>query len=171
MTATGGTLCLALAANLFVVPALANALTLKPFTYEAMNMIGTHSVGYMGALNYDVAYYSRRNMPIVSIWSGPRPDYLIAWSEEFMRLSPSTRAQFRTVLVSHPTELDGRGAMVLLRCEPASGPPRDNRTHPALHPRPKANRLDSTSEFGYCACIPVERHLHRAGRPCWYARC
>ena len=121
VTATGGTLCLALAANLFVVPALANALTLKPFTYEAMNMIGTHSVGYMGALNYDVAYYSQRNMPVVSIWSGPRPDYLIAWSEEFMRLSPSTRAQFRTVLVSHPTELDGSGAMVLLRCEPASG--------------------------------------------------
>ena len=122
VTATGGTVCLALAANLFVVPALANTLTLKPFTYEAMNLIGTHSVGYMGALNYDVAYYSERNLPVVSIWSGPRPDYLIAWREEFLRLPPSTRAEFRAVLVSHPTELDGTGRMVLLRCEPGPAP-------------------------------------------------
>ena len=45
---TGGMICLALAANLFVVPALANALTLKPFAHEAMNIVGTRSVGYMG---------------------------------------------------------------------------------------------------------------------------
>ncbi len=122
VTATGGTICLALAANLFVVPALANTLTLEPFTHEAMNIIGTHSVGYMGALNYDVAYYSERTLPVVSIWSGPRPDYLIAWREEFLRLPPSKRAQFRAVLLSHPTELDGSGGMVLLRCEPANPP-------------------------------------------------
>jgi 4-amino-4-deoxy-L-arabinose transferase-like glycosyltransferase len=122
VTATGGIVCLALAANLFAVPALANSLTLEPFTHEAMNIVGTHSVGYMGALNYDVAYYSERNLPVVSIWSGPRPDYLIAWREEFLRLPPSTRAQFRAVLLSHPTELDGSGRMVLLRCEPGYAP-------------------------------------------------
>jgi 4-amino-4-deoxy-L-arabinose transferase-like glycosyltransferase len=119
---TGGTACLALAANLFVVPALANALSLEPFTEKAMEIVGTSSVGYMGALNYDVAYYSRRNMPVVSIWSGPRPDFLIAWREEFMRLPPSVRGQFRAVLLSHPTELDGSGGMVLLRCEPDEAP-------------------------------------------------
>jgi 4-amino-4-deoxy-L-arabinose transferase-like glycosyltransferase len=119
---TGGTACLALAANMFVVPALANALTLEPFTHEAMEIVGTSSVGYMGALNYDVAYYSGRNLPVVSIWSGPRPDFLIAWREEFMRLPPSVRAQFRAVLLSHPTELDGSGGMVLLRCEPGHEP-------------------------------------------------
>ena len=32
VTVTGGMVCLALAANLFVVPALANTLTLEPFT-------------------------------------------------------------------------------------------------------------------------------------------
>jgi 4-amino-4-deoxy-L-arabinose transferase-like glycosyltransferase len=122
LTATGGIVCLALAANLFVVPALANTLTLEPFTHEAMNIIGTHSVGYMGALNYDVAYYCKRNLPVVSIWSGPRPDYLIAWREEFLRLPTSTRAQFRAVLLSHPTELDGSGGMVLLRCNPGYAP-------------------------------------------------
>ncbi len=119
---TGGTICLTLAANLFVLPALAKALTLEPFTHEAMNIVGTRSVGYMGALNYDVAYYSGRNLPVVSIWSGPRPDYLIAWREEFLRLPPAMRAQFRAVLLSHPTELDGSGGMVLLRCEPGYAP-------------------------------------------------
>jgi hypothetical protein len=122
MVLTGAMACLALAANVFVVPALANALTLEPFTHEAMNIVGTHTVGYMGALNYDVAFYSERNLPVVSIWSGPRPDYLIAWREEFLRLPPSMREQFRAVLLSHPTELDGSGGMVLLRCEPGSAP-------------------------------------------------
>jgi 4-amino-4-deoxy-L-arabinose transferase-like glycosyltransferase len=122
ITLAGGTTCLALAANLFVVPALANALTLEPFTHEAMNIVGTRSVGYMGALNYDVAYYSERNLPVVSVWNGPRPDYLIAWREEFLRLPPSMRAQFHPVLLSHPTELDGSGAMMLLRCEPDHAP-------------------------------------------------
>jgi len=122
VTLTGGMVCLALAANLFVVPALANALTLEPFTSEAMNIVGTRSVGYMGALNYDVAYYGERNLPVVSIWSGPRPDFLIAWREEFLRLPPAMRAQFRAVLLSHPTEVDGSGGMVLLRCEPGYAP-------------------------------------------------
>lgn len=119
---TGGMACLVLAANLFVVPALANALTLEPFTHEAMNIVGTHSVGYMGALNYDVAFYSERNLPVIPVWNRPWPDYLIAWREEFLRLPPSTRAQFHAVLLSHPTELDGSGGMVLLQCEPASAP-------------------------------------------------
>jgi len=122
ITLVGGTICLALLANIFVVPALANALTLKAFTREAMEIVGTRSVGYLGALNYDVAYYSERNLPVVSIWSGPRPDFLIAWREEFLRLSPAIRAQFRAVLLSHPTELDGSGGMVLLRCEPGFAP-------------------------------------------------
>src|ERR1700730_8116969 len=135
MVLTGAMACLALAANLFVVPALANALTLEPFTHEAMNIVGTHSVGYMGALNYDVAFYSERNLPVVSIWSGPRPDYLIAWREEFLRLPPSMREQFRAVLLSHPTELDGSGGMVLLQCEPGSAPAEP--TAPSAPPSPK----------------------------------
>ena len=132
---TGGMICLALAANLFVVPALANALTLKPFAREAMNIVGTRSVGYMGALNYDVAYYSERNLPVVSIWSGPRPEFLIAWREEFLRLPPAVRAQFRAVLLSHPTELDGSGGMVLLRCEPGYAP--EIPGPPGVEPPPK----------------------------------
>jgi 4-amino-4-deoxy-L-arabinose transferase-like glycosyltransferase len=134
-TLCGGMICLALAANLFVVPALANALTLEPFTREAMNIVGTRSVGYMGALNYDVAYYSERNLPVVSIWNGPRPDFLIAWREEFLRLPPSMRAQFRAVLMSHPTELDGSGGMVLLRCEPGRAP--EGSGPPGAEPPPK----------------------------------
>ena len=139
---TGGMTCLALAANLFVVPALANALTLEPFTHEAMNIVGTRSVGYMGALNYDVAYYSERNLPVVSVWGGPRPDFLIAWREEFLRLPPAVREQFSAVLLSHPTELDGSGGMVLLRCEPGHAP--DLPGPPGAPPPPK----NEPPEFG-----------------------
>jgi hypothetical protein len=120
----GAVVCVALAANLVVLPALANTLTLKPFTREAMRIVGHHSVGYMGALNYDVAFYSNRNMPIASIWHGARPEFLIAWREDFMRLPPSIRSQFHVVLLSHPTDLDGSGGMVLLQSEPrgSNGP-------------------------------------------------
>jgi hypothetical protein len=83
----------------------------------------------MGALNYDVAFYSGRNLPIVSIWSGPRPDYLIAWREAFVALPPAIRAQFQPILLSHPTEIDGSGGLILLRCEPASGPASPTRPH------------------------------------------
>jgi hypothetical protein len=135
VTVTGGMICISLAANMFVVPALANALTLETFTHEAMNLVGTRTAGYMGALNYDVAYYSGRNLPVVSIWSGPRPDFLIAWREEFLRLPPATREQFRAVLLSHPTELDGSGGMVLLRCEPGFAP--EIPGPPGVEPPPK----------------------------------
>lgn len=133
----GAVVCVALAANLVVLPALANTLTLEPFTRQALHIVGDHSVGYMGALNYDVAFYSNRNMPIVSVWGGPRPDFLIAWRMDYMRLPPSVRSQFSVVLLSHPTKLDGSGGMVLLRCEPRGtnrlpnpGAPPGNRKQP-----------------------------------------
>jgi len=132
---TGAAACLTLVANLFVVPALANALSLKPFTRAAMRVVGQHSAGYMGALNYDVAFYSGRNLPVISVWGGPRPDYLIAWREAFIALPPALRAQFQPILLSHPTEVDGSGGMVLLRCEPASGPASPARPHGSEPPQ------------------------------------
>ncbi len=122
MTVTGGMICLALAANLFVVPALANALTLQPFTSEAMNIVGTRSVGYMGAINYTLPITASAICQLHRSGTGRGPEFLIAWREEFLRLPPAMRAQFRAVLLSHPTELDGSGGMVLLRCEPGYAP-------------------------------------------------
>ncbi len=54
------------AVNVVVVPAIANTLSLKDFTDHAMKVVDDSSVGYLDALNYDVAFYSRRTIPIVS---------------------------------------------------------------------------------------------------------
>src|ERR1700686_2773125 len=96
----------------------------------------------MGALNYDVAFYSERSLPVVSIWSGPRPDYLIPWREEFLRLPPSMREQFRAVLLSHPTELDGSGGMVLLRCDTGSPPDEPDEPGAPLSPTREPPQFD-----------------------------
>ena len=54
------------AVNVVVVPAIANTLSLKDFTNRAMKVVDDSPVGYLNALNYDVAFYSRRTIPIVS---------------------------------------------------------------------------------------------------------
>ena len=53
------------AVNVVVVPAIANTLSLKDFTDHVMKVVDDNSVGYLGALNYDVAFYSRRTIPEV----------------------------------------------------------------------------------------------------------
>ena len=54
------------AVNVAVVPAIANTLSLRDFTDHAMKIVGDSPVGYLDELNYDVAFYSRRTIPIVS---------------------------------------------------------------------------------------------------------
>ena len=58
------------AVNVVVVPAIANTLSLKDFTDHTMKIVNGNRVGYLNALNYDVAFYSRRTIPIVSTRSG-----------------------------------------------------------------------------------------------------
>src|SRR5258707_12116334 len=65
--------------NVVVVPAIANTLSLRSFTEHEMKVVDDARVGYMGALNYDVAFYSRRTIPIVSLRDPDLPQYLIAW--------------------------------------------------------------------------------------------
>src|SRR6202040_3181027 len=43
------------AVNVIVVPAIANTLSLKDFTNLAMKIVDDSPVGYLNALNYDVA--------------------------------------------------------------------------------------------------------------------
>ena len=73
------------AVNVVVVPAIANTLSLKDFTEQAMKVVDDSPVGYLGALNYDVAFYSRRTIPIVSQKDPEIPQYLIAWRTLFER--------------------------------------------------------------------------------------
>jgi 4-amino-4-deoxy-L-arabinose transferase-like glycosyltransferase len=103
------------AVNVIVVPAVANTLSLKDFTDRAMKVVDDSQVGYLNALNYDVAFYSRRTIPIVSQKDPNLPRYLIAWRTLFDALPASKRSRFEIVTVSNPTSLDGSGQMLLLR--------------------------------------------------------
>jgi 4-amino-4-deoxy-L-arabinose transferase-like glycosyltransferase len=109
-TATG-----VLAANFIVVPAIAGTLSLRAFALEMVNMVGSNSVGYLGALDYDVAFYSAKNIPIVHLDDPDLPDYLLCWSAVYKRLPEEAKSRFTVALTSNPTALDGGGAMVLLR--------------------------------------------------------
>ena len=80
-----------------------------------MKVVDDGSVGYLNALNYDVAFYSRRTIPIVSIKDPDLPQYLIAWRTLFDALPATKRSRFEIVMVSNPTSLDGTDEMLLLR--------------------------------------------------------
>lgn len=104
-----------LAANFIVVPAIASTLSLRNFAIEMVNTVGSDNVAYLGALDYDVAFYSGRNIPIVHLGDPELPDYLICWQTIYQRLPEDEKARFTVALTSNPTALDGSGAMVLLR--------------------------------------------------------
>jgi 4-amino-4-deoxy-L-arabinose transferase-like glycosyltransferase len=103
------------AVNVIVVPAVANTLSLRDFTDRAMKVVDDNPVGYLNALNYDVAFYSRRTIPIVSQRDPDMPRYLIAWRALFDALPGSKSSRFEIVMVSNPTSLDGSDEMLLLR--------------------------------------------------------
>jgi hypothetical protein len=116
------TVLIAVMVNVIVVPAVANTLSLKDFTDRAMRVAGDNSIGYLNALNYDVAFYSRRTIPIVSLKDPDLPRYLIAWRTLFDAIPASKRSRFEIVMVSNPTSLDGTDEMLLLRERPGSTP-------------------------------------------------
>ena len=119
-----GMVFIVLAVNLIVVPAIANTLSLRDFTDHAMKAIDDRRVGYLNALNYDVAFYSRRTIPIVSAREPDLPEYLIAFQGLFEGLSPTQRNRFDVVMVSNPTSLDGSDKMVLLHLRDSRAPKR-----------------------------------------------
>jgi 4-amino-4-deoxy-L-arabinose transferase-like glycosyltransferase len=128
-----GFACIALAVKIVAEPAIANTLSLKHFTAEAMKAVDGDSAGYLFVLNYDVAFYSGRDMPIVSAFGSNGPEYLIGWRHFYESMRPEDRKRFAVVLKSGPTELDGGDAMVLLKrvgalpgksANPAHAPPR-----------------------------------------------
>jgi 4-amino-4-deoxy-L-arabinose transferase-like glycosyltransferase len=112
-----------LAVNIVVVPAIANTLSLKAFTDRAMKMVEDHPVGYLGALNYDVAFYSRRTIPIVWQKNPAMPEYLIAWRALYDALPAAKRDRFEIVMTSNPTSLDGTDEMLLLHQNDRPPPP------------------------------------------------
>ena len=118
---------IALAANQVVVPAIANTLSLKAFTIDAMKEVGGDPVAYLEVLNYDVAFYSGRNMPIVRT-RGKLPDYLITWRALYFGCPAWLRDQYQIVRISNPTSLDGSDQMVLLHRRKSPAKPETNLT-------------------------------------------
>jgi 4-amino-4-deoxy-L-arabinose transferase-like glycosyltransferase len=137
----GGMICLALAVNLVVVPGLARTLTLKGFAADSMKIVGTDSVGYLGALDYDFAFYSRRNIPIISLRKDPT-DYVLCWQHDYQLIGPEWRRRLEIVLTSNPTSLDGSGRMLLLKLNglPSATAPKSNTgaSKPSSPPSPSA---------------------------------
>jgi hypothetical protein len=118
-----GMMFIAMAVNIVVVPAIANTLSLLNFTDHAMKMIDGKRAGYLAALNYDIAFYSKRTMPIVSLKEPVLPEYLFAWQSLYQGISKVQRGRFDVVMVSNPTSLDGTDQMVLLHLRDSAEPP------------------------------------------------
>ena len=111
------------AVNVVVVPSIANTLSLKDFTDRAMKVVDDNPVGYLNALNYDVAFYSRRTIPIVTQKDPDMPRFLIAWRTLFDALPASKSSRYEIVMVSNPTSLDGSDEMLLLRLRTGAATP------------------------------------------------
>ena len=111
----GGIGLLALAANVVVVPAIANTLALKTFTADALKIVDDHPLGYLLDMDYDVAFYSRRVVPIVLFKDADKFEYLMSWENIWTQQPAAAHAQYQVVMTSNPTELDGSGRMLLLK--------------------------------------------------------
>jgi hypothetical protein len=85
--------------------------------------VNGNRVGYLSALNYDVAFYSQRTIPITSIRDPNLPEYLIGWRSIFDALPESRRSRYEVLMVSNPTSLDGTDEMVLVRERATPGKP------------------------------------------------
>ncbi len=144
--------CIALAANLVVVPAIANTLSLRGFTMEIINTIGHERIGYLGALNYDIAFYSGLNIPIVRASDPDLPNYLICWTSMYRSMPERLRQSYVIEIKSNPVSLDGTDEIILLRrttLAPAPGSNavevRWNRADSRAHPARAARAAGSSS--------------------------
>lgn len=107
-----GAIAMKMAINLVVEPAIANTLSPKAFAMEARQYLDAPSVYYFGSLDYGFVFYSGKNIKFISVSDPPE---LIVGSEEQWPLMPANfRSQYRVMLLSNPTELDGSGRLLLL---------------------------------------------------------
>ncbi len=103
-----------LAAHIFIVPALGRTLTLKYFTRESMKIAGGRRVVNLGSTNFDVAFYSGRNIRMGSLGQTHGAKFFICWQQYYRLLPEASRRRLTTVMMSSPTSLSGHGRMLLL---------------------------------------------------------
>ena len=105
----------AIGANSIVVAATANTLALKTFAADVLKAIDDHPVGYLLDMNYDVAFYSRRTIPIISFKDSNKPDYLICVESIWEQHPGNVQNEYQIIMTSNPTELDGSDRIYLLK--------------------------------------------------------
>jgi hypothetical protein len=110
-----GMACLAMVVNLYVLPATADSITVKQFAIDAARKIGDGKAAYLFGLNYDIAFYSDKTIPVVAVTPREWPEYLILGEDTYKILSQREMKDYIPVLTSGPTYLDGTGSMVLVR--------------------------------------------------------
>jgi 4-amino-4-deoxy-L-arabinose transferase-like glycosyltransferase len=113
--------CFVVTVDLIVVPAIAVTTSLRGFTRDAMAIVGGESAAYLGGIDYQVAFYSGREIPVLGPADRQAARFLFCWQSVYDSLPSQARTRYAIVLTSNPTELDGTGAMLLLRRE--DGPP------------------------------------------------
>ncbi|HTW86437.1 MAG TPA: glycosyltransferase family 39 protein [Candidatus Binataceae bacterium] len=114
-----GISCFVVITDLIVVPAIAETTSLRGFTRAAMAIVDGESAAYLGGIEYEVAFYSEREIPVLGPADRHAPRFLFCWQSVYDSFTPQARARYAIVLTSNPTELDGTGTMLLLRRENA----------------------------------------------------
>ena len=112
----------ALAINLIVEPAMANTLALKTFATDARKLTKDNVVGYFGNLDYDFAFYNGRDLILTTPLDPHGPALMVSPEDDWKLAPPNLRANYRTLLRSNATDLDGSGRMLLLERINATSP-------------------------------------------------
>jgi 4-amino-4-deoxy-L-arabinose transferase-like glycosyltransferase len=114
-----GIACLSIIANLYVLPAVADTIGLKDFSRQAARMIDGGQAAYYYGLNYDIAFYTDKTIPVIAHVSKDWPEFLILGQDTYQALASTEMRDYSPVLTSGATYLDGTGQMVLVRRKPA----------------------------------------------------
>src|SRR5260370_32581469 len=121
-----GLACVVLAVNLIVEPATGDTLSLKTFAAKTMRIVGTHSMGYFGSLDYAFAFYGGRDIHYVTGRDPNPPDYVVSTYDGYKLMPPAMSQRYSVVIESRPTDLDNTGQMFLLKLTAVSRAPSDS---------------------------------------------
>ncbi len=107
--------CIALAVNLIVEPAIANTLATRDFAVKTVELADRGVIGYFGSLDYGFAFYNGRNIDFVSPRDANAPEFIVSPQDDWNLVGPEVRSRFAIVLRSNPTNLDGTSPLLLLK--------------------------------------------------------
>ena len=110
-----GVTCLSIVANLYALPATADTVTLKDFALQTDKIVGDSQIAYVWGLNYDVAFYTGKTIPVIALPLRDPPQYLILGEDTYKAGASTDLRDYSTVLKSGATYLDGTGPMLLIK--------------------------------------------------------